>query len=138
MPEMCAECAFRRTCETWHEPRNRLVSQICAAGPLPFFCHMNIPWRDPLTHFLSALGLARAAGGGLRICEGWKRAVAARRWPGHPDLRRYQRILAKQALITCDRFLEGEVSRRELQRDLSPLAEFYHGPRAWQIERMVD
>jgi hypothetical protein len=27
---------------------------------------------------------------------------------------------------------------RELQRDLAPLAEFYHGPRAWQIARMLE
>jgi hypothetical protein len=137
MGEMCESCAFRKSCETWHEPRNRAVSQICVAGPLPFFCHTGLDWRDPLTHCLSALGLARAAAGGLRVCEGWKRAVAARRWPGDPSLRWYQRMLAKQALITADRFLDGEASVRELQRDLSPLAEFYHGPRAWQIARMV-
>lgn len=135
---MCEQCAFRRSCETWHEPRNHVVSQICAAGPLPFYCHVGIDWHDPLTHLLSALALARSAGGGLRVCEGWKRAVAARPWPGDPALRWYQRMLAKQALITAESFLEGRVSVRELQRDLSPLAEFYRGPRAWQVAQMVE
>ena len=137
MDEMCQQCAFRKSCETWHEPRNRLVSQICAAGALPFFCHVGVDWRDPQVHLLSAPVLAKAAGGGLRVCTGWKRAVAARPWPSDPTLRRYQRWLAKQALVTADQFLAGWGSVRELQRDLSPLAEFYRGPRAWQIARMV-
>ena len=138
MPEICAECAFRKSCETWREPRNHIVSQICAAGPLPFYCHVSIDWRDPWTHSLSVLALARVAGGDLRVCEGWKRAVAARQWPGASDLRWYQRWLAKQALITAERYLEGLASTRELQRDLSPLAEFYRGPRAWQVEKMLE
>ena len=140
-PAPCSQCAFRKNCETWHEPRNRLVSQICAAGPLPFFCHANIPWQDPAVHALSARTLAQriaAAAGGLRVCEGWKRAVAGRQWPGDPTLRRYQRMLAREALITADRFLQDEATVRELQRDLAPLAEFYRGPRAWQIQRMAE
>lgn len=138
MPEMCAECAFRRSCETWREPRNRVVSQICAAGPLPFYCHDHLDWKNPLTHALSALGLAKAAAGHLRVCEGWKRAVATRRWPSDPALRWYQRMLAAQARITAERFIEGDASARELRRDLAPLAEYYHGPRAWQVQRMVE
>jgi len=135
MSEMCKECAFRKTCETWHEPRNHVVSQICAAGPLPFYCHVGIDWQDPITHLLSALALARIAPGGLRVCEGWRRAVGERQWPQDRLLRWYQRMLARQALLTAERFLAGQVTSRELQRDLSPLAEFYHGPRAWQIAR---
>jgi hypothetical protein len=111
-----------------------LVSQICAAGPLPFLCHANLDWRDPLTYLQLALG-KRGAGG--KVCAGWKREVAARRWPGDPALRRYQKMLASQALLTGERFLAGSVTVRELQRDLSPLAEFYRGPRGWQIARMV-
>jgi hypothetical protein len=135
---MCAGCAFRKDCETWHEPRNRVASQICAAGPLVFFCHAGIPWQDPLAQVLPVKALAQMAGGRLRVCEGWKRAVAARRWPSDPVLRLYQRMLARDALVTCDRFLDGKASVRELQRDLSPLAEYYRGPRGWQIERMVE
>jgi hypothetical protein len=131
---MCESCAFRRTCDTWQEPNNRLVSQICAAGPLPFHCHQGIDWRDPLTALLPARVLARE---GMRPCEGWKRAVAARRWPTGESLRWYQRMLAKAALITADRFLAGAATTRELQRDLTPLAEFYKGPRAWQLARMT-
>jgi hypothetical protein len=82
--------------------------------------------------------LAGIAPGGLRVCEGWKRAVAARHWPGDRHLRRYQRWLAYCALLTAERFMEGGATVRDLQRDLSPLAQFYHGPRAWQIERMVE
>jgi hypothetical protein len=134
VPEMCAQCAFRKSCETWHEPRNHLVSQICAAGPVPFLCHADLDWHDPFTRHFSARALMQAGG---RVCEGWRRQVAARRWPVDPDLRRYQRMLAHQALFTAERFLEGEASARELQRDLSPLAEYYHGPRAWQVARMV-
>jgi hypothetical protein len=135
---MCESCAFRKTCDTWQEPRNRVVSQISAAGPLPFFCHAGLDWRNPVTHVLPARMLAEVSGGGLRVCEGWKRAVAARRWPSDPALRWYQRMLARSALITAERFLAGGVSLRELQRDLLPLAEFYRGPRAWQIERMLE
>jgi hypothetical protein len=137
MPEavMCAECAFRKTCETWKEPRNHVVSQICAAGPLPFYCHTGIDWQNPVTHILPARMLAGI--GGLRVCEGWKRAVAARDWPGDRHLRRYQRWLAYCALLTFDRFLEGQATLRELARDLRPLAEYYRGPRAWQIARMI-
>jgi len=137
MGEMCGGCAFRKSCETWHENRNHVVSQICAAGPLPFFCHEGIDWQDPLAHCLPARVLAATAPGGLRVCEGWKRAVAARAWPADPDLRGYQRMLAYDALLTAERFLAGGATTRELQRDLSPLAEFYHGPRAWQIERKM-
>ncbi len=138
MGEMCAECAFRKNCETWHEPRNHVVSQICAAGPLPFYCHAGIDWQNPVVHVLSALALSRIAPGGLTVCEGWKRAVRARQWPQDPALRWYQRSLARAALVTAERFLAGRrVSQRELQRDLSPLAEFYHGPRAWQIQRSM-
>lgn len=139
MPEMCGQCAFRKTCETWHEPRNRVVSQICAAGPLPFFCHANLDWTDPVVHLLPVGALVARArvAGGLRVCEGWKRAVAARRWPTDPALRWYQRFLAKQALLTAESFLAGEATVREMQRDLAPLAEFYHGPRAWQVERLL-
>jgi hypothetical protein len=135
MPEMCAQCAFRKSCETWHEPRNRVVSQICAAGPLPFFCHAGFDWRDPLTHAVPMRALGAMGG---HACEGWKRAVAARVWPGDPALRWYQRYLATVALETAERFLAGEATVRELQRDLRPLAEFYQGPRAWQIARMVE
>jgi len=138
MAEPCETCAFRKSCETWQEPRNRIVSQICAAGPLPFFCHVGIDWRDPLMHRVSALVLARVAPGGLRVCQGWKRAVAARLWPDEYPLRRYQQALAKQALITADSFLEGQASARELQRDLTVLDHYYRGPRAWQIARMVE
>lgn len=140
MSEPCRECAFRKECETWTEPRNRLISQICAAGPLPFFCHACIDWRNPEAHVLPLRELALRAqpAGGLRVCEGWKRAVAARQWPGDPMLRWYQRGLAKQALLTADRFLVGDASEREMQRDLRVLAEFYRGPRAWQIVRMLE
>lgn len=133
----CEGCAFNKHCETWREPRNRLVSQICAAGPLPFFCHANLDWKNPLVHVLPVRMLAANADGGLQVCEGWKRAVAARRWPADPGLRQYQRWLAKIALGTAERFLAREATVRELQRDLAPLAEYYRGPRAWQIERMV-
>lgn len=136
MSEMCKECAFRKDCPTWHEPRNRVISQICAAGPVPFFCHAGLDWQDPLNHLLSAQALARTAPGGLRVCEGWRRAVRARQWPQNPDLRWYQRALARDAMGTAARFLVGQASYRELLRDLSPLAEFYRGPRAWQIARM--
>jgi hypothetical protein len=112
------------------------VSQICAAGPLPFFCHANVPWRDPLAHVMPVRALAELAGGRLQVCDGWKRAVAARRWPADKALRWYQRMLARAALTTAERFLGGYASVRDLQRDLTPLAEFYRGPRAWQIERM--
>jgi hypothetical protein len=137
MGEMCSECAFRKTCATWHEPRNRVVSQICAAGPLTFFCHENLAWADPLLHVLPARALARIAEGGLRVCEGWKQAVAARRWPADPALRWYQRMLARTALVTFDRFLDGKATRAELHRDLAVLAEYHKGPRAWQIAKMV-
>lgn len=135
MSEMCQACAFRKTCETWQEPRNRVVSQISAAGPLPFFCHAGLDWRNPLAHVVPIQALA--AGRELKVCEGWKRAVAARRWPGDPLLRGYQRYLAKIALGTAERYLNGRATLRELHRDLAPLAEYYRGPRAWQIERMV-
>ena len=134
MADMCESCAFRRSCETWREPRNHVVSQICAAGPLPFFCHAGLDWQNPLSHLMSIEALVEIGG---RVCEGWKRQVAARRWPDDPALRWYQKSLAGQALLTAERFLAGSASARELQRDLSPLAEFYHGPRAWQVARMV-
>jgi hypothetical protein len=89
-------------------------------------------------HLLSAPALARVAGGNLRVCEGWRRAVAQRLWPGDPSLRWYQRWLAKAALVTADRFLDGRASTRELQRDLTVLDHYYRGPRAWQVERMLD
>jgi hypothetical protein len=131
---MCNECAFRKSCDTWKEPRNRLASQIAAAGPFPFFCHAKLDWTNPLTHALPARTLAAAGG---RVCEGWKQAVAARKWPDTPALRWYQRWLASIALKTAERFIAGRVSVRELHRDLAPLAEFYKGPRAWQIARML-
>jgi hypothetical protein len=137
MGDMCEGCAFRKTCETWREPRNRAASQICAAGPLVFFCHTGIPWTDPLAHVLPVTALAKMAGGRLRVCEGWKRAVARRRWPADSALRRYQRMLAQEALLTCDRFLEVKATVRELHRALQPLDFYYAGPRAWQIARMV-
>jgi hypothetical protein len=133
---ICAECAFRKGCETWHEPRNHLVSQICAAGPLVFLCHAGIDWQNPQTHLLSVRALAQT--GSLRVCEGWKRAVAARQWPADPALRRYQRMLARAALTSAYGFLAAQVSERELQRDLTPLAQFYRGPRAWQVVRMLE
>jgi hypothetical protein len=140
MSEMCAGCAFRKTCETWSEPRNRLVSQICAAGPLPFFCHTTLDWQNPASHAkpLGALVIEAKTRGGLKVCEGWKRAVAAREWPASRGLRLYQRFLAKSALLTADRFLVGEASQREMHRDLTALAQFYRGPRAWQMGRMLD
>jgi hypothetical protein len=135
---MCPECAFRKSCATWREPRNHVVSQICAAGPLPFFCHAGLDWRNPILHGLPARTLAGLAKDGLRVCEGWKRAVAARRWPADPALRWYQRALARTALLTAERFLIGDATMRELHRDLAPLAEFYQGPRAWQVKRMLE
>jgi len=135
---MCPSCAFRKTCETWGEPRNRLVSQICAAGPIPFYCHQGVPWGNPLAHALPPRSLAQLAGGKLRLCEGWKQAVASRQWPADGALRRYQRWLAIAALKAADRFHDGAATVRELQRELSPLAQFYRGPRAWQIARMVE
>jgi hypothetical protein len=113
------------------------VSQICAAGPLPFYCHAGLDWENPVTHVLPARTLAQIADGGLRLCEGWKRAVAQRRWPDDPALRWYQRQLAACALRTAEKFIAGEASARSMQRDLTPLAEFYRGPRAWQIARML-
>jgi hypothetical protein len=114
------------------------VSQICASGPLPFFCHQGIPWQERIAHELPARMLNKLSGGRLRVCQGWKRAVAQREWPGDPFLRAYQRMLARQALVTADAFLTGWVGAGVLQLDLSPLAEYYRGPRAWQLQRMVE
>jgi hypothetical protein len=113
-----------------------VISQICAAGPVPFFCHDGTDWQDPLNHLLSARALARIVPGRLRVCEGWRREVRARQWPQDAALRWYQRALARDAMLTADRFMAGEASVRQLQRDLWPLAEFYRGPRAWQLARM--
>ena len=63
--------------------------------------------------------------------------MGARQWPRERDLRWYQRALARSALVTADRFLTGYASEADLQRDLSPLAEFYRGPRAWQVSRAL-
>ncbi|HEY6272608.1 MAG TPA: hypothetical protein VIX19_11530 [Terriglobales bacterium] len=136
---MCAECAFARRVRhtAFKEPRNRIVSQICAAGPLPFYCHEGLPWRESEIHLLSARDLSKMADGGLRVCAGWLKAVGRRRWPRDPALRRYQRFLARSALYTAERLLEGNASVRELQRDLMPLGEYYRGPRAWQLKGMI-
>ena len=136
MSDMCQNCAFRKTCATWHEPRNRVVSQIAASGAVPFYCHEQLDWQNPITHVLPASILARITGN-LRLCEGWKAAVAARQWPAEPELRTYQRWLAQIALATADRFFDGRASVAALQRDLRPLDRFYKGPRAWQIKNML-
>lgn len=132
---MCSECAFRKNCETWHETENRVVSQICAAGPIPFVCHHELDWQNPLATVLSPKALA--AGKRLHICEGWKRAVRERTWPADPALRFYQRWLATAALLTFRKFRDGEATARQLQRDPQPLDRYYRGPRAWQIVRMM-
>jgi hypothetical protein len=136
MSEMCENCAFRKTCETWREPHNRAVSQICAAGPVVFFCHEGIDWKDPLMHVTPTKVLAQITDGRLRVCEGWRRSVAARTWPTDSALRWYQRQLAKQALVSLGRFEQGELSARQFQKDLTVLDRYYRGPRAWQIARM--
>jgi hypothetical protein len=136
MSDMCAGCAFRKGCETWHEVENRVTSQLCVSGPIPFACHHGLDWDSVLASALPVQALV-PAGERLHICEGWRRAVRERVWPTDPALRLYQRWLAAEALIAFRKFRDGEISARELQRNLSPLDRYYRGPRAWQIARMV-
>jgi hypothetical protein len=134
---MCAECAFRKGCPTWHEPHNRVISQIAAAGPVPFLCHSGMDWESPLADLLPAHRLI-LPGRKPRVCAGWKQAVRARKWPADPTLRRWQRFLASQAILAFRHFEAGEASLRTLHLALQPLDYFYAGPRAWQIARMKE
>ena len=130
----CAGCAFRKGCETWYEPRNRVISAISAAGPLPFACHENLDWRDPVSHFLPLQLIARE--GRPRMCEGWKAAVRAQQWPADPLLRRYQRYLAASARQVFERYRSGGATFEQLTDALRSLGRFYRGPRARRVAAM--
>jgi hypothetical protein len=134
---MCSECAFRRGCETWGEPINRVVSQIAAAGPIPFLCHAGMDWESPLADILPAHRLI-LPGSRPRVCAGWKQAVRERKWPADPHLRRWQRFLATQAILAFRHFEDGEASLRTLHNALQPLDFYYAGPRAHQIAKMLE
>ena len=135
--QMCSHCAFRKDCETWHEPENRVTSQICAAGPIPFLCHASLDWTSPLARVLPVNRLV-VPGQPPRVCAGWKQAVRDRQWPEDPALRRYQRWLAGEALLVWRACLLGTGTLRGLHNALRALDRFYKGPRAWQIGKMIE
>ena len=133
MSTQCAECAFHKGCETWYEPHNRVVSEICAAGPLPFACHSNLDWRSPAAAHLPVQWLTR---GKVQMCEGWKASVRSKQWPKDRWLRMYQRSLAHCALEVFSDFRRGDASLQKLTYALRALGVYYRGPRASTIAKL--
>lgn len=119
----CDGCAFKDGAAANVEPYNRLRSEICAIGGLPFFCHANIDWRKDLTgKDPEQLGAELRKTG---ICAGWRERVLELKSGGHfddPEIRIVRRLVAAYALQKIDewadapageekQFLHGELSR---------------------------
>lgn len=131
----CDTCAFGKSGAA-KEPRNRLVSNICALTAIPFHCHHTrsgpeFDWSGPgLQSSASFLALPPAE---KKVCEGWKLAVRKLKAEGQfnvgdtPEdqhlLRRYLRSLGADALRCLEYYLAEKDLRdkEDLRRQLKDL-----------------
>lgn len=71
----CEGCALSEGAAANQEPDNHLRAMIAVLTPVPFYCHATMDWQDAVTFFMPR-GLLKSLGQ-LRVCEGWRREVAA-------------------------------------------------------------
>lgn len=114
----CDTCAFRSGSVTHdEEPHNRLRSELCALGAIPFYCHHGADGtvRDLGTVTRETQRVAVQTGF-IVICQGWRRTVkelaAAGYFKESPRLKRVYAEVGLGALRTFVSEEEGPKKRR--------------------------
>lgn len=127
----CSSCAFRQGCETYFEPFNRLRSEICALGPVPFLCHHLLDWQS---HISVVNGVAFDIHGNSQkahVCEGWKarvRELAAAGRFSDPEINKIQRLAAQRALHVINLAIDADGELKETYyRELRGLMQLLTG-----------
>lgn len=105
-PRQCVGCAFLPGAAANREPHNFLKCQLAALGGFPFYCHDGQDWRDPESHRTATRSEIRRRG--IRICAGWKEAVAKLAREGHfNEGRLLKRCFAIAGLEALDGFIHA-------------------------------
>jgi len=118
----CESCAFRSGAAANTEIYNRLRSEICALTGVPFWCHHGKDGTD-FTSKTKFVTNAELRSRGMRICEGWKRAVRQHVRPGLTATfkRLVRRWTGEGILQLIDEFIdaeEGSAEKRDAHRRL--------------------
>jgi hypothetical protein len=147
----CDTCAFRAGSVTHDsEPYNALRGMLCALGAVPFHCHhvngedhsgdqqyllQRLPRvRKVLKQFEILEGDPVLEGETVRLCEGWKAAIAKNKAKGlfdDPGIRNVRRIAASRALEVIELFIaapEDSPEKAELNRELGSLVYMLAAP----------
>lgn len=125
MKSPCQQCAFSKQ-GAGKEPYNSLRARVCALGPVPFFCHHGLDWKDQ-KNWVGPILTQNCRQSG--ICEGWRaevRRLAAKGWYG--EFRIIKQLIAKHCLKLIDVFADEQDQTKKpehvkkLQRMLKFLA----------------
>lgn len=118
----CGTCAYREGAAANREVSNRVRAMICELGGVPFHCHhatdgRELNWRGSQADFFASMASRRD----LRLCAGWKSAVAKRKAQGFfGKFGCIRRAIAINALDSLEAFLHPSdpQEKQEAQEDL--------------------
>lgn len=120
----CEGCAFKPGADANKEPYNSIRAQVCALGPIPFYCHHDVDWKAQ--HGWNAAQLresCRVAG----VCGGWTAEVRRLHGRGfYGEFRAIRQAVAKQCLFAIELFTSSEdgPKKSEVRRTLFKMVRF--------------